>query len=391
MMRGIGLKFPGFVAVVLCTTLLAACGEQKEEQQPAPDVGVVTLKPERLELTSELPGRTTAFRVAEIRPQVSGVIKKRLFEEGSEVESGQQLYQIDDTLFQASLASAKAELAKALATVKSSRVKAERYKELVAAKAVSQQDYDDMAATLAIDTASVAGAKANVDTAQANLDYTKVFSPINGRIGKSSVTEGALVTAGQTMALATVTQLDPIYVDVTQSSTDLMQLRADIAAGRVSGIENGKASVTLKLQNSDTQYGEAGQLQFSDVTVSEDTGTVQLRAIFPNTKGDLLPGLFVRAIVSEGTIDQAILVPQQSLTRNPDGSAMVWLVGEDNKITQQTVVAEKTVGDKWLVTGGLKGGERVVVTGLQKVSVGIEVKADEVGSTSETPQTNSEN
>ena len=360
--------------VVLLSTLLSSCGDKKEEPLAAPQVSVITIEPQHFDLTTELPGRTTAFRVAEIRPQVTGIIQKRLFTEGGEVKEGQQLYQIDDTLYKASVESAKAGLAKALATVKSSRLKAARYKELVAAKAVSKQDYDDAVATLAENEASVASARANLDTAQANLAYTKVFSPISGRIGKSSVTEGALVTANQTTALATVTQLDPIYVDLTQSSTDLLKLRRDIADGRVKGIKDGKAAVTLKLQDSDEQYGQAGHLMFSDVTVSEDTGTVQLRAIFPNAHEDLLPGLFVRAVVAEGSIDQALLVPQQALTRNPNGSGSVWLVGDDNKVKQQTVTTAQTVGDKWLVTSGIKAGDRVVMEGVQKIHAGMEVK-----------------
>ncbi|MBI1262157.1 MAG: efflux RND transporter periplasmic adaptor subunit [Rhizobiales bacterium] len=359
--------------IVFLSTLLSGCDGQEEEPRPAPQVGIITIEPQHFELATELPGRTTAFRVAEIRPQVTGIIKKRLFTEGSEVEEGQQLYQIDDTLYKATFDSAKADLAKALATVKSSRLKASRYKELVAAKAVSQQDYDDAMATLAEDEASVAGARASVDTAQANLAYTKVFSPISGRIGKSSVTEGALVTDNQTTSLTTVTQLDPIYVDLTQSSTDLLTLRRDIGDGRVKGVEGGKATVTLKLLDSDEQYVQAGQLQFSDVTVSEDTGTVKLRAIFPNAHEDLLPGLFVRAIVAEGSIDQALLVPQQALTRNPDGSGSVWLVGDDNKVKQQTVTTAQAVGDKWLVTEGLKAGDRIVMEGLQKISADMVV------------------
>jgi len=381
--RGSGIKFLGLTMVVLLSTPLSSCGDKKEEPHAPPQVSVITIEPQHFDLTTELPGRTTAFRVAEIRPQVTGIIQKRLFTEGGEVKEGQQLYQIDDTLYRASVESAKAGLAKALATVKSSRLKAARYKALIAAKAVSKQDYDDAVATLAENEASVASARANLDTAQANLAYTKVFSPISGRIGKSSVTEGALVTANQTTALATVTQLDPIYVDLTQSSTDLLKLRRDIADGRVKGIKDEKAAVTLKLQDSDEQYGQAGHLLFSDVTVSEDTGTVQLRAIFPNAHEDLLPGLFVRAVVAEGSIDQALLVPQQALTRNPNGSGSVWLVGDDNKVKQQTVTTAQTVGDKWLVTSGIKAGDRVVMEGVQKIHAGMEVKPVAFGNESE--------
>lgn len=381
MKRGNGIRNFRFAAFALLFPLLG-CDDQKEQPSVPPQVGVMTIMSVPFQLTSELPGRTTAFRVAEIRPQVTGIVQKRLFTEGGEVKEGQQLYQIDDTLYKAALDSAKADLAKALATVKSSRLKASRYRELVAAKAVSQQDYDDAVATLAEDEASVASARASLDTAQANFAYTKVFSPISGRIGKSSVTEGALVTANQTTALATVTQLDPIYVDLTQSSTDLLKLRRDISDGRVTGIEKGKATVTLKLQDNDEQYGETGHLQFSDVSVSEDTGTVQLRAVFPNAREELLPGLFVRAVVAAGSIDQAILVPQQALTRNPDGSGSVWLVGDDNKVKQQTVTTTQTVGDKWLVASGLKAGDRIIMEGVQKISAGIEVNPVDVSEAS---------
>lgn len=358
----------------LALTLGGCDGQGSGGGQTPAEVGVVTVEPQRLELATELSGRTSAFRVAEIRPQVNGIVMKRLFEEGGEVEAGQQLYQIDPALYQAAYDSARAALAKAQANVKTARAKASRYKEIVAVNAVSKQDYDDVVATLAQNEADVAAAKADVDTARTNLAYTRVFSPIGGRIGKSSVTEGALVTANQSTALAIVTQLDPIYVDLTQSSSDLLRLRRDIAAGRIEAPAGGKAKVTLKLGDSDEIYGETGALQFSDVTVDEGTGTVELRAIFSNSKEELLPGLFVRASVGQGALVQAFLVPQQGVIRNPDGSAAVWLVGADNKVVQTPIKASRAIGDKWLVTEGVKAGDRVVVQGLQKIGPGAEVK-----------------
>ncbi len=350
------------------TMLLSGCGDgSNQNQHPAGEVGYVIIEPQRLELTTELVGRTSAVRIAEIRPQVNGIIQKQLFEEGATVKAGQQLYQIDPALYQAAYDSALADLAKANANVKTARAKAARYKDLVAVNAVSKQDYDDVAATLAQNEADVASAKAALDTARTNLGYTRVFSPIDGRIGKSSATEGALVTANQTTTLTTVTQLDPIYVDVTQSSSDLLKLKRSIALGRVEGSETG-APVTVKFEGGDA-YGETGTLRFSGVVVDESTGTVQLRAAFPNPKEELLPGMFVRAIIGQGALPQALLVPQQGVVRNPDGSAAVWLVGPDNKVKKQTIAAEQTFGDKWLVTKGVKAGDKIVVEGLQKLDM----------------------
>ncbi|MEP5245422.1 MAG: efflux RND transporter periplasmic adaptor subunit, partial [Alphaproteobacteria bacterium] len=262
---------------------------------------------------------------------------------------------------------------------KTARARAARYKELVAVNAVSKQDYDDVVATLAQSTADVASAKANLDTAATNLAYTKVFSPISGIISRSSVTEGALVTANQATELATVTQLDPIYVDLTQTAADMLRMKRAMEDGRVQGIKDGKAPVTLKLDGSDEQYGGTGELQFSGVTVAPDTGMVQLRAIFPNPNAELLPGLFVRAVVQQGELDDAILVPQQGVVRTADGSAQVWLVGEEGKVEQRPVSAPYAIGDKWLVTDGLKAGDRVVVQGLQKLRPGGQVTAVEAG------------
>lgn len=366
--------------VSLAATLalaLAAC-DSKQSGGPPPagpvEVSVVTLEAQPVALTTDLPGRTSAFRVAEVRPQVSGIVLKRLFEEGSQVKAGQQLYQIDPATYQATLQSAQADLAKARASLKSVEAKAARYADLVQINAVSRQDYDDAVASLDQAKAAILVAQAAVDTARINVDYTKVLAPISGRIGKSSVTEGALVTANQTTAMATITQLDPIYVDVSQSSSDLVRLRKAVAAGLMRQGDADKAPVTLTLDGSSAAYDQPGQLQFSDVTVDQSTGAVQVRAVFPNPRQELYPGLFVRARVEQGVRDNAVLVPQQAVVRTPDGGAAVWLVDAGNKVSQRPVVTGQAVGDKWLVDSGLSAGDRVVVEGLQKVRPGAEVR-----------------
>jgi membrane fusion protein, multidrug efflux system len=375
-----------FAVFLLAAAVLSGCdGGEEQGGPPPPEVSVVTVKPEQMEVTTELSGRTSAYRVAEIRPQVSGIIQKRLFEEGTRVEEGQQLYQIDPALYRANFDAAKAALAKAAANEKAERARAARYKELVAVNAVSKQDYDDVMAALAQSSADVATAKANLDTAETNLAYTKVFAPISGIISRSSVTEGALVTANQAMELATVTQLDPIYVDLTQSALDLLRMKRAMAEGRIQGAKNGKAPLTLKLEGSEEQYGGTGEIQFAGVTVAPDTSMVQLRAIFPNPDAELLPGLFVRAIVKQGVIENAILVPQQGVLRTPDGKAQVWLVGKDGKAMPKSVTAQRAVGDKWLISEGLKEGDRVVVAGVQKLQPEIEVKAVEAGEGTQQP------
>lgn len=364
---------PSALALLLALST-AACGDSQQAAAPAAppvEVTTFTVQSADIPLSTELPGRTAAFRVAEVRPQVSGIVLKRLFEEGSEVKAGQQLYQIDPATYQAAVQSAQADLVKARATLKSVEAKAARYAELVKINAVSRQDYDDTVATLDQAKAQILVAQAAVQTARINLNYTKVYAPIAGRIGKSSVTEGALVTANQTTAMATITQLDPIYVDVSQSSSELMRLRRAMAAGKVR--EDEGAVVTLTLDGSSQPYGEVGRLQFSDVTVDPSTGAVQLRAQFPNPNKDLYPGLFVRARVEQGVRPGAILVPQQALVRNTDGSAQVWVVDTDNKVAPRPVVAGQAMGDRWLIDDGLKPGERVVVAGLQKIRPGASV------------------
>lgn len=363
----------GLTASVLA---LAACDNKQQSQAPAmppAEVSAITVQRQAVPVSTELPGRTSAFRVAEVRPQVSGIVLKRLFEEGAEVKAGQQLYQIDPSTYQAAMQSAQADLAKARANLKSIEAKAARYADLVQINAVSRQDYDDVVASLDQAKAQIMVAQASVETARINVEYTKVFAPISGRIGKSSVTEGALVTANQSTALATITQLDPIYVDVSQSSTELMRLRQAVAAGKVQ--QGGEmAAVRLTLDGASQPYGEVGQLKFSEVTVDPSTGAVQVRAQFANPRHELYPGLFVRARIDQGMRDQAILVPQQSVMRNPDGSTAVWVVGADNKAAVRPVSVSQAVGDKWLVESGLEVGDRVVTAGLQKIRPGAEVR-----------------
>ena len=356
---------------------LAACDNKQQGGPPAmppAEVSVVTIQPQPVQLFTELPGRTSPFRVAEVRPQVGGLLVKRLFEEGSEVKAGQQLYQIDPATYQAAVQSAEADLAKARATLKTAEAKAARYSDLVQINAVSRQDYDDVVATLEQDKAQIMVAQAEVDTAKINLGYTKVYAPISGRIAKSAVTEGALVTAGQTTALTTITQLDPIYVDLNQSSSDLLRLRQEFASGKLSQGDAGKAPVSLTLDGSSHAYDKPGELKFADVTVDSSTGAVQVRAMFPNPDKLLYPGLFVRARIAEGERAEGILVPQQAIVRNADGSAMVWVVGEGDKAEARPVVTNQAQGDKWLIDSGLKAGERVITEGLQKVRPGAAVK-----------------
>ena len=361
------------------SVVLGACQDKKHAAggQPAPgpaEVAVATIQPQRLSVTTELPGRTAAYRVAEIRPQVSGIVLKRFFTEGSDVKAGDQLYQIDPATYEAALAVAQADIQKAEANLQAARNKAARYNDLVKNSVVSKQDYDDAMASLKQNEAQLSAAKAAYNLARINLDYTKVFAPISGRIGKSAVTEGALVTANQATALATVQQLDPIYVDVSQTASQLMQLRQDMASGRIRPAEPGKIPVSLFLHAAEAPYPQRGELQFSDVTVDPGTSSVQLRAVFPNPDLDLLPGLFVRARVEQGVAENAITVPQEAVQRGPDGSARVWVVGDDNKVSLRTIKTERAINNTWLVSDGLKAGERIVVEGLQKVKPGAEVK-----------------
>ncbi|ECM3060585.1 TPA_asm: multidrug efflux RND transporter periplasmic adaptor subunit AcrA [Salmonella enterica subsp. enterica serovar Typhimurium] len=370
---------PLAVVLMLSGSLaLTGCDDKQDQQggQQMPEVGVVTLKTEPLQITTELPGRTVAYRIAEVRPQVSGIILKRNFVEGSDIEAGVSLYQIDPATYQATYDSAKGDLAKAQAAANIAELTVKRYQKLLGTQYISKQEYDQALADAQQATAAVVAAKAAVETARINLAYTKVTSPISGRIGKSSVTEGALVQNGQASALATVQQLDPIYVDVTQSSNDFLRLKQELANGSLKQ-ENGKAKVDL-VTSDGIKFPQSGTLEFSDVTVDQTTGSITLRAIFPNPDHTLLPGMFVRARLQEGTKPTALLVPQQGITRTPRGDATVLVVGADNKVETRQIVASQAIGDKWLVTDGLKAGDRVVVSGLQKVRPGAQVKVQEI-------------
>ncbi|EMK2273009.1 multidrug efflux RND transporter periplasmic adaptor subunit AcrA [Salmonella enterica] len=370
---------PLAVVLMLSGSLaLTGCDDKQNQQggQQMPEVGVVTLKTEPLQITTELPGRSVAYRIAEVRPQVSGIILKRNFVEGSDIEAGVSLYQIDPATYQATYDSAKGDLAKAQAAANIAELTVKRYQKLLGTQYISKQEYDQALADAQQATAAVVAAKAAVETARINLAYTKVTSPISGRIGKSSVTEGALVQNGQASALATVQQLDPIYVDVTQSSNDFLRLKQELANGSLKQ-ENGKAKVDL-VTSDGIKFPQSGTLEFSDVTVDQTTGSITLRAIFPNPDHTLLPGMFVRARLQEGTKPTALLVPQQGVTRTPRGDATVLVVGADNKVETRQIVASQAIGDKWLVTDGLKAGDRVVVSGLQKVRPGAQVKVQEI-------------
>jgi membrane fusion protein (multidrug efflux system) len=314
----------------------------------------------------------SAYRIAEVRPQVNGVILKRLFKEGDLVTAGQQLYQIDPAPYQAALASARATLAHARASVTAAKLTAERYQELAEAHAVSRQDYDNAVATLLQDEADEASGEASVRTAEINLAYTKVYSPISGRTGRSSVTEGALVTANQSTSLLTVTQLDPVYVDLTQPSTTLVRLKRELAAGQIRRVDGNVASAKLLLEDG-TAYETAGTLQFSEVTVDQGTGSVTLRAIFPNPQGFLLPGMFVRATIEEGVREGAVLAPQQGITHSPDGAASALVVGTNDTVEKRGVELDRAIGDEWVVTKGLAAGDRLIVGGLQRVKPGVRV------------------
>jgi membrane fusion protein (multidrug efflux system) len=375
------MKSAGTIVLICSTTLLAACGKSKSEAPAAaapaaPQVSVYTVKPAPLTVTTELPGRTTAYEVADVRPQVGGLIQKRLFVEGTVVKAGQSLYKIDPSTYQATYNSAKAALAKAKANLLTTGPKVSRYKELVAIEGVSKQDYDDAVAAHEQAKADVESAAATLQTASINLKYTDVSSPIDGRIGRSVVTPGALVTAGQTTALTTVQQLDPMYVDVTQSATDMMKLKQDLAAGKLKKASDGQANVSLLMADGST-YSQKGKLQFSDVTVDQTTGNVTLRALFPNPKGELLPGMYVRAKLDAGVSEAAITVPQQGVSRNQKGQATAMVLNAENKVEPRILTTSNTQGDKWVVTSGLKEGDRVIVEGLQKVKPGATAVAVE--------------
>ncbi len=354
---------PALLLAISLTTLLSACKEEPATAAaPPPKVGVITLQPQAFALTSELPGRTSAYRVAEVRPQVNGIILKRLFTEGREVKAGQQLYQIDPALYAATLKSAQA-------TLQSSQSLAERYQLLVDEQAVSRQEFDEA-------RAKQLEAEAALQTATINLRYTKVLAPIAGRIGRSAVSEGALVSNGQSTAMAVIQQLDPIYVDVTQSSLEILKLRNDLATGRLQKAGNNAATVKLLLEDG-SEYPQAGQLEFSEVSVDPGTGSVTLRAVFPNPKHDLLPGMFVHAQLQAGVSAQAILAPQQGVTRNLKGQPTALVVNQNDQVELRELQAERTAGNAWLINHGLQAGDRLIVEGLQFVKPGVTVTVSE--------------
>lgn len=363
------------VLYMLLSLMLLACeegGKGAPGSSGPREVVIIKLEPRREVYTTALAGRIASFQVAEVRPQVGGILQQRLFTEGADVKAGQALYQIDPATYEAALDSAQAALMKAEANVTPARLKAERFRELLAIKAVSKQEYDDAQAAFKQAEADVAVNRAAVKTARINLEYTKVRSPISGRIGKSAFTPGALVTANQAQALTSVRQLDPVYVDITQSSQDLLRLRAQFTNGELRSAAE-EAPVRLKLENG-AMYPHEGRLQFTDVSVDESTGMVSLRALFPNPEHILLPGMYVRAVIAEGVDENALLVPQRALRRDPKGQASVLLVDGGGKVDVRLVDVGRTVGDSWQVLSGLKPGDRVIVEGGQNVRPGMSVK-----------------
>ena len=363
------------LAACIAVCLLTACGKPPGGPPPAqgtPTVGVITVQAQHLALTTQLPGRTSAYLVAQVRPQVAGIIKTRLFKEGTDVKAGQALYQIDPATYKATHDSNLAALAKAQATLKTARLKADRYKQLLAIQAVSQQDFDDATASLGEDEAQVASAKADLESSRINLSYARVDAPISGRIGKSSVTPGALVTASQTTELATVQQLDPLYVDLSQSSAALLRLKHAMARGELQKSGANSARVQLLLEDG-SAYPHEGTLEFSDVTVDQNTGTITLRAVFPNPEGDLLPGMYVRALLQEAVKENALLVPQQAVSRDGAGKPFAYVVDSQKKLQRRVLETDRAVGDQWLVQNGLEPGDQLVVDGQQNAAPGLEV------------------
>lgn len=362
--------------VIALLTLLTACSKSAPPPAAAapPQVGIYRVEPQRQTITAELPGRTGARLIAEIRPQVGGIVQRRLFEEGAQVKAGQVLYQLDPASFQAAHAIAQAGVAKAEATVGAARVTAQRNAELVKIDAISQQLNDDSQAQLQLAQADLAVAQAAMAASRINLDRTRIVAPISGRIGLSSVTAGALVTANQVMALTTVQQLDPLVVDVLQSSSELLRLKQELASGTLK--RNSEAPIRLLLEDG-SAYPHVGQLQFSSVSVNPSTGAVTLRALIPNPDGLLMPGMYVRALLETGVVQSALLVPQRGITRTPTGEASALIVGADGKVERRTLKVGRAIADRWQVTEGLQAGERVIIEGLQNVKVGalVQVKA----------------
>lgn len=369
-------KLWSIAAASTAAIFIAGCSEPAAQNAliPAPEVAVLEAKEQAVTLTTQLPGRVRAYLVSEVRPQVNGIVKNRLFEEGADVQAGQTLYEIDDASYVAAMDSAKAALAKAHANLGVARVTADRHAELLKINAVSRQAYDTTQAQLKQAHADVAAAKATLETARIHLDYTRITAAINGRIGSSNITPGALVSANQVEALATVQQLDPIHVDLTQSSVQLLQLRKALENGSLSSAKNDSARVTLVLEDG-SEYAHEGELKFSDAQVDPNTGMVTVRAVFPNPDYVLLPGMYVRAHVYEGVLEQAILLPQRAVTRNPQGKATALVLNRDNVVEQRVFEVDRTVADQWLVKSGIESGERLIVEGVQKVRPGAKASA----------------
>ena len=340
---------------------------------PAPEVAVVTMQEKDVRLTTELPGRTAVYQMAEIRPQVGGIILKRAYTEGTEVKSGDLLYQIDPATYEVAVARAKAAVAKAKAELEPARLKALRYRDLIRTKAVSQQDHDEVQAALALAEANVAAAQAELGAAQIDLERTRVLSPINGRIGRSTITPGALVTANQAQAMATVQQLDPIYVDLTQSNVELLRMKHALKSGAVQSAGEAATKVRLILEDGAT-YAHAGVLQLAEASVDQSTGSVTLRAVFPNPERDLLPGMYVRAVVEEGVLASALLIPQQAVVRNAQGQPLAMVVDGEEKVAARPLELDRAIGGDWIVREGLAAGDRVVIEGLQKARPGVQVR-----------------
>ncbi len=368
-----------------CASLLTACSDQAAPAAtPVTEVATIVVAPQSIQLTTELPGRTSAYRVAEVRPQVNGLIQKRLYTEGTEVTAGQELYQIDPAQYQAAYDSAIAALGRAEANLPAARARAERFESLVADKAVSQQGFDDAFAVLQQAEADVAYYKAAAANARINLGYTKIVSPISGHIGRSSVTDGAIVTAYQPVALATIQQLDPIYVDVPQSTNELLRLERRMEENLLSDAGATASQVQLVLSDG-AKYPIKGTLQFRDAEVDPTTASVTLRAVFPNPQGVLLPNMFVRAVLVEGVNDRAILAPQQAITRNTKGQPVALVVNAEKKIEQRMLTLDRAIGNQWLVATGLSAGDHLVVEGLQKARPGTPVREVPFQATPATP------
>lgn len=368
-----------FIPVLLSSSLLlAGCldDDKPDAQQSAPPratVEIVELQPQQVALKTELPARTNATRMAEVRPQVDGIIEKRLFREGATVKAGDQLYQIEAAPYQAAVNNAQASLQRARADLKVTERREQRYKDLLSDNAISQQEYDEALAAFEQAQAEIAVRQAALDSALINLRFTKVNAPIDGQIGISHVTEGALVTAGQNNSLATIHQLDPIYVDISQASREILRLRRQLMSGRIDG--EAMPAVRLKLEDG-SDYEHTGELQFSEVSVNQNTGSIVMRARFPNPDGLLLPGMYVRAEVDEGRIDDAILVPQKAVMFDREGLASVMLVNGDNKVEQRRITVQRDIDHNWLISEGVQSGDKVIVEGLQKIAEGAEVDID---------------